>query len=114
MTQNRQKPKNNNEPRGKNLPTTGSNATKNRQKPPLKLTMNPEAESPTTKGSNAIKQAETPLKTNNEPRGRIRQQRREQCYKTGRNRHLKLTMNPEAESANNEGSNATKQAETAI
>jgi hypothetical protein len=55
----------------------GSNA-KNRQKPPLKLTMNPRQNPPT----------------------------REQCYKTGRNRHLKLTMNPEAESANNEGSNA--------
>jgi hypothetical protein len=32
---------------------------------------------------------------------------------TGRNRHLKLTMNQRQESANNEeGNNATKQAET--
>jgi hypothetical protein len=41
--------------------------------------MNPEAESANNE-NNAIKQAETAIKTN-EPRGRIRQQRREQCYK---------------------------------
>jgi hypothetical protein len=60
----------------------------NRQKPPLKLTMNPEAESANNEeGSNAIKQAEAAIKTNNEPRGRIRP---------------------------TEGSNVIKQAETAI
>jgi hypothetical protein len=37
---------------------------------------------------------------------------REQCYKTGET--IIKTMNPEAESSNNEENNATKQAETAI
>jgi hypothetical protein len=39
--------------------------------------MNPEAESATTTEEQCYKQAETAIKTNNEPRGRIRQQRRE-------------------------------------
>jgi hypothetical protein len=39
--------------------------------------MNPEAESANNEGSNAINRQKPPLKTNNEPRGRIRQQRRE-------------------------------------
>jgi hypothetical protein len=54
-----------------------------------------------------------PLITNNEPRGRIRQQRRNNAIKQAEAIN-KTTMNPEAESANNRGSNAIKQAETAI
>jgi hypothetical protein len=52
----------------------------NRQKAIKKLTMNPEAESANNEGEQ--NRQKPPLKkTNNEPRGRIRQQRREQCYK---------------------------------
>jgi hypothetical protein len=47
---------------GAESPTTKGAMLQNRQKPPLKLTMNPEAESANNEGSNATKQAETAIK----------------------------------------------------
>jgi hypothetical protein len=56
--------------------TTEGRCYKTGKKPPLKLTMNPEAESANNEENNAINRQKPPLITNNEPRGRIRQQKR--------------------------------------
>jgi hypothetical protein len=91
-------PLKNNEPRGRIRQQRRNNAIK--QAEAIKTNNEPRAESANNRGSNAIKQAEAainnltmepeqkcyknrqkpPLITNNEPRGRIRQQQRRQCY----------------------------------
>jgi hypothetical protein len=60
---------------GQNPPTTENNAIKQAETA-IKTNNEPRGRIRQQQRSNAIKQAETAIKTNNEPRGRIRQQRR--------------------------------------
>jgi hypothetical protein len=68
---------------GQNPPTTKEEQCYKTGKVPLKQqSMN--WQNPPTTETMITKQAETAIKTNNEPRGRIRNNEGRQCYKTGR------------------------------